>query len=380
MYIALTAGESVSEILEFAINFYNKCWDLIISLLTLNPTSFAKGESSAAWTTITNAYNVVLPVGTALLVVYFLMYFLRTTTNFTEAKRPEHVIKMIVRYVIAAYVILHGLQLLVLIMKMATDLTYKMVTTLVSNSNHALKMPEYLATTLSSLKLTSHPIQSILSLMIAFLGMGLIIFAMASILITLYGRFFKIFMYVVLAPIPLASFGGEQTQHMGVNYLKSFAAICFETVSATVAIIVYIAVSPYLLEGVQTHEGIDKVSIAYNEMIDKYDLKEEDLIKLRNGEITFNDFATDRMREAAQNIQGAEDLNLSNLSLDERMTIGMEKIMEDMFYNDASLVAAHGYHKALLEWLVPLIFGIFLLSTTIKSVDQITAKIIGIGG
>ena len=52
---------------------------------------------------------------------------------------------------------------------------------------------------------------------------GLFITVMSFILImTVYGRFFKLYMYTALAPIPLSTFAGEPSQNVGKSFIKSY--------------------------------------------------------------------------------------------------------------------------------------------------------------
>ena len=45
---------------------------------------------------------------------------------------------------------------------------------------------------------------------------------------TVYGRFFKLYMYTALAPIPLSTFAGEPSQNVGKSFIKSYCAVCLE--------------------------------------------------------------------------------------------------------------------------------------------------------
>lgn len=47
-------------------------------------------------------------------------------------------------------------------------------------------------------------------------------------ILTVYGRFFKLFLYTAIAPVPLSAFASEPTQSIGVSFLKSYAAVCLE--------------------------------------------------------------------------------------------------------------------------------------------------------
>ena len=45
-------------------------------------------------------------------------------------------------------------------------------------------------------------------------------------ILTVYGRFFKLYMATAIAPIPLQSFAGQPSSSIGMAFIKSHAAIC----------------------------------------------------------------------------------------------------------------------------------------------------------
>jgi len=47
-------------------------------------------------------------------------------------------------------------------------------------------------------------------------------------IMTVYGRFFKLYLYTAIAPVPLASFAGEPSAQIGKSFIKSYAAVCLE--------------------------------------------------------------------------------------------------------------------------------------------------------
>ena len=59
------------------------------------------------------------------------------------------------------------------------------------------------------------------------------------IIMTVYGRFFKLYMYTAIAPIPLAAFAGEPTQQIGISFMKSYAAVCMEGAIIILACIIF---------------------------------------------------------------------------------------------------------------------------------------------
>ena len=44
-------------------------------------------------------------------------------------------------------------------------------------------------------------------------------------IMTVYGRFFKLYLYTAIAPVPLSTFAGEPTQNVGKSFIKSYAAV-----------------------------------------------------------------------------------------------------------------------------------------------------------
>ena len=69
---------------------------------------------------------------------------------------------------------------------------------------------------------------------------GLVIWVLTFVMIlTVYGRFFKLYMYTAIAPVPLSSFAGEPTQNIGKSFLKSYAAVCLEGAVIVLACIIF---------------------------------------------------------------------------------------------------------------------------------------------
>ena len=60
-------------------------------------------------------------------------------------------------------------------------------------------------------------------------------------ILTVYGRFFKLYMYTAISPIPLASAASESTQHTALTFIKSYAAVCLEGAIIVLACIIFSA-------------------------------------------------------------------------------------------------------------------------------------------
>jgi len=69
-------------------------------------------------------------------------------------------------------------------------------------------------------------------------------------ILTVYGRFFRLYMYTAIAPIPLSSFAGEPTQSIGISFIKSYAAVCLEGAVIVMSCIIFsvFAASPPVVD------------------------------------------------------------------------------------------------------------------------------------
>ncbi|MBR2705730.1 MAG: hypothetical protein IKE74_00615 [Mogibacterium sp.] len=70
------------------------------------------------------------------------------------------------------------------------------------------------------------------------------------IILTVYGRFFRLYMYTAIAPIPLSTFAGQPTQSIGVSFLKSYAGVCLEGAIIVLACVIFskFATSPPVVD------------------------------------------------------------------------------------------------------------------------------------
>ena len=69
-------------------------------------------------------------------------------------------------------------------------------------------------------------------------------------ILSVYGRFFRLYMYTAIAPVPLASFAGEPSQNIGKSFVKSYAAVCLEGAIIVLACIIFsvFAASPPVVD------------------------------------------------------------------------------------------------------------------------------------
>lgn len=64
-----------------------------------------------------------------------------------------------------------------------------------------------------------------------------------TMILTVYGRMFSLWMYAAIAPIPLSTFAGEPTSSVGKNFIRSYAGVCLQGVVIALSCIIFSAIS-----------------------------------------------------------------------------------------------------------------------------------------
>lgn len=69
---------------------------------------------------------------------------------------------------------------------------------------------------------------------------GIFITILSFVLIlTVYGRFFKLYMYTAISPVPLSTAAGESTQSVAITFIKSYVGVCLEGAIIVLACIIF---------------------------------------------------------------------------------------------------------------------------------------------
>ena len=219
--------------LQNALDTWNGKLSEIYTLVTQSPSSFKDGT---IWEIIVNINGALQAIGLALLVLFFVIGVVRTCTNFSELKRPEQAVKLFLRFAIAKGIVTYGLELMLAVFRIIQGI----VSTIMAKSSFqasAMTLPQEIITAIEDCGF----FESIPLWAVTILG-GLFVTVLSFILIlTVYGRFFKLYMYTAIAPIPLSSFAGETTQNLGKSFLKSYVAVCLEGAIIVLACVIFSA-------------------------------------------------------------------------------------------------------------------------------------------
>ena len=222
----------VVQNLQNALDTWNSKLAEIWQILTQSPENFTGG---GIWQVIVQIHGALQAIGYALLVLFFVVGVVKTCGSFTEVKRPEHALKIFIRFAIAKGVVTYGLELMMALFNIIQGVTSTIMQTAGFGSTEDTVLPDEIIEAVEDCGF----FESIPLWAVTLIG-GLFITVLSFIMImSVYGRFFRLYLYTAIAPIPLSSFAGEPSQNIGRSFLKSYAAVCLEGAIVVLACIIF---------------------------------------------------------------------------------------------------------------------------------------------
>ena len=222
----------VVQNLENALNTWNEKLAEIWQLVTQSPEQFKGGT---IWSVIVNIHGALQAIGLALLVLFFVVGVMRTCGSFAEVKKPEHALKLFIRFALAKGVVTYGLELMMALFNIVQGVISTIMNTVGFGTAAQTVLPQEIVTAVEECGF----FESIPLWAVTLIG-GLFITVLSFIMImSVYGRFFKLYLYTAIAPVPLSTFAGEPSQNIGRSFLKSYAAVCLEGAIVVLACIIF---------------------------------------------------------------------------------------------------------------------------------------------
>ncbi len=215
-----------------ALETWNSKLAEIWQIITQSPETFKGGD---IWNVIVTINGALQAIGYALLVLFFVVGVVKTCGSFVEVKKPEHALKLFIRFAIAKGVITYGLELMMALFEIIQGVMSTIMNAAGFGQPQQTVLPEEIVTAVEDCGF----FESIPLWAVTLIG-GLFITVLSFIMImSVYGRFFRLYLYTAIAPVPLASFAGEPTQNVGKSFMKSYAAVCLEGAVIVLAGIIF---------------------------------------------------------------------------------------------------------------------------------------------
>ena len=211
----------VVQNLQKALETWNDKLSEIWLLITQSPEQFKGGE---IWNVITDIHGALQAIGYSLLVLFFVVGVMKTCGSFAEMKRPEIAVKMFIRFILAKASIDYCLELMMALIDIVQGIVSKIMAASGLSAVSQTVLPDSIVTAIEDCGFwESVPLWAVT--LIGSLFITVLSFVM---IMTVYGRFFKIYLYTAIAPVPLSSFAGEPSSSVGKSFIKSYTAVCLE--------------------------------------------------------------------------------------------------------------------------------------------------------
>ncbi len=220
--------------LQSSFNTWNGKLAEIWTLITTTPESFRGGT---IWSTIVNINEALKAVGYGLLVLFFAMSIFQSAVSFRDFQRPEVVFRHFIRFLLAKVAVGSAMEIMTAIFSVCGGIVQTVMGSIGGMAAASVTLPTEIVDAIEGVGfLASIPLW-----LVSLLG-SLFITVMSFILIlTVYGRFFRLYFYTALAPLPLSSFAGEGTSFAGKAFLKSCIGVCMEGAIIVLACLIFSA-------------------------------------------------------------------------------------------------------------------------------------------
>ncbi len=220
--------------LQSAFHTWNDKLAEIWALITVTPQEFRGG---GIWTAIVNINDGLQAVGYGLLVLFFAMGIFQSAASFRDFQRPEFAVRHFIRFILAKTAIGYGMELMLAIFNICGGIVQSIMGGVGGMASAAVSVPQEMVDTIESIGF----LESIPLWLVTVLGSLFITILSFVLIMTVYGRFFRLYMFTALAPLPLSSFAGEGTSFIGKTFIKSYTGVCLEGAVIVLACLIYTA-------------------------------------------------------------------------------------------------------------------------------------------
>ena len=226
--------DGIIDNLTSALNTWNSKLAEIWSLLTESPETFKGGS---IWEVILKIHDALEAIGLALLVLFFVWGLIKTCTSWQDIKRPEHAFKLFLRFIIARALVVYGMDMMKAIFEIIQGIISTITETVGLGISSDTVIPQEIIDAVSNTGF----LESIPLWAITLLGSIFITILSFIMILTVYGRFFKLYMYTAISPIPLAAAASESTQSTALTFIKSYSAVCLEGAIVLLSCVIFTA-------------------------------------------------------------------------------------------------------------------------------------------
>lgn len=222
---------------QAALNFFNSMMQYLYDILIINPVTYREGT---VWQVVDTIYTSLLGASISLCVIFFYIGIIQDSAELILHRRWEVIVWDIIKFSMMAGLIIYGRYLLLIIFSIGKELVDAVVLksgTNLMETTAWIEMPDKIVNATNGLSTTTGIVFWVVTLIAALFVMV----SCFSIMLTVYGRLFKIYLHIAISPPFIACSAGKATMHWCMNFVKSFIVVCIEGVVIVAVCLIFSA-------------------------------------------------------------------------------------------------------------------------------------------
>jgi len=240
-------GNWIIDSINRALDGWNDKLAELWQIISMSPSEFKGG---AVWSVMVTINDALKATAYGLLVLFFAFGVLSISTNLRDFRKPEVFVKHLLRFVIAKEAVSQTMNFMNWLYGMCAGI----ISTIggrMSAAATATHMPTEIADAIQRVNF----INSIPLWLVSVIGSLVIMVLSFMIILTAYGRFFRLYLYTAMAPIPLSTFAGEATSSMGKAFIKSYIGVVLEGAIIMLSCIIFSKLTGASQSGINTSDS-----------------------------------------------------------------------------------------------------------------------------
>ena len=215
-----------------ALETWNQKLAEIWALISTSPQDFRGG---GIWGVMVGIHGALQGIGLALLVIFFAAGIFKSASGFQDFRRPEMVLRHFIRFVAAKVAVTWGMDIMVALYGIVAGIVGRVASSMGSISNMMATLPGEIDSAIRSVGF----LESIPLWLVTLLGSIIVTVLSFILILTVYARFFKLYMFTALSPVPLSAFASDVTSGTGRAFVKSYIGVCMEGVIIVLACVIF---------------------------------------------------------------------------------------------------------------------------------------------
>lgn len=206
--------------IQIATGIWNTSMKLIAGMVSSTPQDFSRGT----WVFVRDTlYPWSIGIGLSILNLFFIIGFLKAVSNLHQNITLEMVMETLVKIVVANVLFLNILNIMTIIFKMASAMAKEVF---------LLKVPELKVDDMDLGSALFYALFGFLFVLVAIVCSFLMIW-------TVYSRYIKLYVLVVLAPFAMGTIvGGQESERTFYAWIRTFLLNTFEIVVIALTMVI----------------------------------------------------------------------------------------------------------------------------------------------